>query len=100
MKKFLAVAALVTLAACTGEKPAPATPAADSVTVAPAADTTAKTDSTAPSRGFHDGPGHRQGDVTQVGFPTASRPHGMPWGLVRCPTCGHPLRGLGQSPHQ
>jgi hypothetical protein len=49
MKKFLAVAALVTLAACAGEKPAPATPAADSVTVAPAVDTTVKSDSMAPA---------------------------------------------------
>ena len=50
MKKFFAVAALVTLAACSGEKPAPATPAADSVTVAPAADSAAATtDSTAPA---------------------------------------------------
>lgn len=49
MKKFFAVAALVTLAACSGEKPAPATPAADQATVAPAADTTAKTDSMAPA---------------------------------------------------
>jgi predicted small lipoprotein YifL len=48
MKKLFAVAALVTLAACTREKPAPETPAADSVTVAPAADTTMapKADST------------------------------------------------------
>ena len=46
MKKFFAVAALVTLAACSGEKPAPATPAADSVSAAPAAVTT---DSTAPA---------------------------------------------------
>jgi hypothetical protein len=41
MRKLFAVAALVTLAACTGEKPAPATPAADSAAVAPAADSAA-----------------------------------------------------------
>ncbi len=49
MKKFFAVAALVTIAACAGEKPAPATPAADSVVAAPVSDTTAKTDSMAPA---------------------------------------------------
>lgn len=41
MKKLFAVAALVVLAACAGEKPAPATPAADTTATAPAADTTA-----------------------------------------------------------
>jgi len=41
MKKLFAVATLFALAACAGEKPAPATPAADTTAAAPAADTTA-----------------------------------------------------------
>lgn len=41
MKKLFAVATLVALAACAGEKPAPATPAADTTMAAPATDSTA-----------------------------------------------------------
>jgi hypothetical protein len=40
MRRLFAVAALVTLTACAGEKAAPATPASDRATVAPAADST------------------------------------------------------------
>lgn len=49
MKKLFAVAALVLLAACAGEKPAPATPAADTAAAAPAAAPAADSTAAAPA---------------------------------------------------